>query len=245
MIGLRFLGAGAFSSLPVMAPGTDTGSSLPHFAAGGAWVSGFFVMNTASSPGHFTISFRNDQGRPVSLLVAGTGSASAITGVVPAHGLRYYEVSSPDGTTIGGTSVLALDRGVAVQALFRNHAADGAYYEASVPASSGSYEFTVPFDGSTFAPTGDPTLTGLAIANMDTGQAAAVSCTARDESGNVIPGALPPLTISAGGHWADYRFPALDGRKGTIDCASRSRISAIGLRFLGTNAFSSLPVVLQ
>ena len=245
MIGLRFLGAGAFSSLPVTGPGTDAGSSLPHFAAGGGWVSGFFVMNTAATQGHFAIAFRNDHGLPVSLQVAGAGNVNGISGIVPAHGLRYYEASSPDGQTIGGSGVLTLDSGVVVQALFRNRVADGTYYEAAAPASSGSYEFTIPFDGSTFAPTGDTTLTGLAIANMDTAQAAKVICTARDESGNVIPGALPPLTIDAGGHWADYRFPALNGRKGTIDCASGSRISAIGLRFLGTNAFSSLPVVLE
>jgi hypothetical protein len=245
MIGLRFLGAGAFSSLPVTAPGAPAGSSLPHFAAGSGWVSGFFVMNTSATQGHFAISFRNDHGLPVSLQVAGAGAANAITGIVPAHGLRYYEVSSPGGTPLSGSGVLTLDAGVVVQALFRNRAADGTYYEASEPASSGSYEFTIPFDGSTFAPTGDPMLTGIAIANMDTGQAAAVTCTARDESGNVIPGARPPLTIDAGGHWADYRFPALNGRRGTIDCASRSRISAIGLRFLGANAFSSTPVILQ
>jgi hypothetical protein len=245
VIGLRFLGAGAFSSLPVMAPGMDPGSSIPHFAAGGGWVSGFFVMNTAATQGRFTISFRNDHGLPVSLRVVGTGDVNGITGVVPAHGLRYYEASSPDGSTISGASVLALDPGVVVQALFRNRAADGTYYEASVPASSGSYEFTIPFDGSTFAPTGDMTLTGIAIANIGTEESASVTCTARDQSGNVIPGALPALTIDAGGHWADYRFPALTGRKGTIDCASGSRISAIGLRFLGTNAFSSTPVILQ
>lgn len=245
MIGLRFLGAGAFSSLPVTPPGSNAASSLPHFAAGGGWVTGLFVMNTAATPGHFTMSFRNDRGSPVSLEVAGTGAVNAISGVVPGHGLRYYEASSPDGSTIGGSAVLTLDAGMVIQALFRNRAADGTYYEASVPASSGSNEFTIPFDGSTFAPTGDPMLTGIAIANMDTEQSAAVTCIARDESGNVVPGALPALTIAAGGHWADYRFPALSGRKGTIDCASGNRISAIGLRFLGDNAFSSTPVILQ
>ncbi len=49
---------------------------------------------------------------------------------------------------------------------------------------------------------------------------------------------LPPK-----GHWAGYLFPALTGKRGTIDCSAGTLIAATALRFIGTNAFSSLPVI--
>jgi hypothetical protein len=245
MLGLRFLGSGAFSSLPIAGPGAVSGTSLPHFTAGGGWVSGFFVMNTSSAPGHFAISLHDDHGAPASVTIAGVGLVSTLSGAIPAHGLRYYEASGPNGQAISGSGSLVADAGITAQALFRNQAADEGYYEASAPSSTGSYEFTLPFDGTTFAPTGDPILTGIAIANLDTTQPAAIVCTARNSAGNVIPNAFPALKIDPGGHWADYRFPALAGFEGTIDCVSSTKIASIGLRFLGTSAFSSIPVIPQ
>jgi hypothetical protein len=38
-------------------------------------------------------------------------------------------------------------------------------------------------------------------------------------------------------------FPALSGLRGTLDCVSNTRVGAIALRAIGTNAISSLPVV--
>ena len=43
------------------------------------------------------------------------------------------------------------------------------------------------------------------------------------------------------GHWANYLFPA----RGTIECMSANTIAGLGLRFIGTNAFSSLLVVTE
>lgn len=242
MLALRFLGYSAFSSLPVVAPGASLGTSIPHFAAGGSYVTGFFVMNTSTAAANFSIAFRDDSGSPLALTITGAGSVSTLSGTVPARGLQYYEASSTSGQTLSGSGMITAGAGIAVQALFRNHAGDGNYYEASVPTGAGNSEFEIPFDGTTFAPTGNPTYTGIAIA--DPGSAAAtISCTARDQGGNVIPNAVTVSPLSAGGHWSGYQFPALAGKQGTIDCLSSAPVSAIGLRFLGTYAFSSLPII--
>ena len=58
------------------------------------------------------------------------------------------------------------DPSIVVQALFRQDD-NGAYYEAAVPSDSGSNEFLIPFDATTFAAAGVPFYTGFAIANMD------------------------------------------------------------------------------
>jgi hypothetical protein len=61
----------------------------------------------------------------------------------------------------------------------------------------------------------------------------------------VIPNAINVPVLNPLGHWADYLFPALNGVRGTIDCSSNNSIAGIGLRFIGTKAFSSLPVITQ
>ena len=76
---------------------------------------------------------------------------------------------------------------------------------------------------------------------------ATVVCTARDTNGVIIPNVFSTTTgppqLPSLGHWAGYLFPALAGKRGTIDCTSNTIISATALRFIGTNAFSSLPVI--
>ena len=128
-----------------------------------------------------------------------------------------------------------------IQSLFRN-AVNGTYYEAVIPSTpGGNNEVLFPFDAATFAPTGQPLVTGVAIANLS-GTSANVTCIARDPNGVVIPNAVTVPTLNPLGHWAGYQFPPLAGQRGTIDCTSNTNISATALRFLGT-ALSSLPIV--
>ena len=134
-----------------------------------------------------------------------------------------------------------------IQALFRENS-NGTYYEAAVPSNSGSQEFEIPFDATIFAATGDQFFTGFAIANLDPLSPATIICTARDQTGAVIPNVFsgltgPPAMIAGFGHWAGFNFPALMGLRGTIDCTANTNIAATALRFMGNKAFSSLPVI--
>jgi hypothetical protein len=117
----------------------------------------------------------------------------------------------------------------------------GIFYEAAVPTTPGSTEFLIPFDSTTFAGTGQPLVTGVAIANLGSATAT-VNCTAYDPNGVVIPNAVTVPALAPLGHWSSYQFPALTGESGTIDCVSNTSVSAVALRFLGS-ALSSLPVV--
>jgi len=112
-----------------------------------------------------------------------------------------------------------------------------------VPSSSGTKEFLFPFDATIFTPTNEQLYTGFAIANLDDQSAANIVCTARDSAGIVIPNAVQVPLLSRLGHWANYLFPILVGKRGTIDCISNTSIAATALRFIGFNAFSSLPVI--
>lgn len=247
-VALRFIGDHAFSSLPVInkpAAAASAISALPHFAAQDVWTTGIFVINTGAAPANFAIAFYDGDGQPVALPFGG-GATNNLSATLPPLGAAYYEASDPAALLITGWGQITADPSIVVQALFRENV-NGTYYEAAVPSNAGSKEFEIPFDATKFAATGESLFTGFAIANLDPANSAAIACTARDSSGTVIPNAFTsetgPPTLKPLGHWAGYLFPALTGQRGTIDCVSNVNVSAIALRFLGTNAFSSLPVI--
>ena len=241
---LRVIGTDAFSSLPIVPSPSSFGSpshtALAHFAAGDTWTTDFFVLNTGTSTATFSIAFRDDNGNPVALPFT-AGPANVLSGTIAAQGSAYYEATNSQLPLAAGWGQITADPSIVVQALFRR-SANGTYYEAAVPSGAGSKEFLLPFDATTFAANGQPFYTGFAIANLD--QAAAnVTCTADDANGVVIPNAVSVPQLSPLGHWANYLFPALAGKRGTIDCTSNTDIAATALRVIGTTTFSSLPVV--
>jgi len=164
---------------------------------------------------------------------------------VPAGGMTYVEASNPSAPApVAVWGLISSDPTVTIQALFRRQTA-GTYYEAAVGATAGSFGFTLPFDATTFAPTGDPLYTGFAIANLDSLNSAAVSCVAADQNGVTIPNGVPLPSISPLGHYANYLFSALTGLRGTLSCTSSTKVSALAIRAIGTNAISTLPVIGQ
>jgi len=233
------------TSLALASTGGGGGGPAPtgaisHFAAGDTWTTGIFVVNNGTQAANFSIAFYNDNGSPIALPFT-TGSTNTLTGAVPARGSAYFEAGNPQSPLLSGWGQITADPSIVVQALFRNNIG-GTYYEAAVPSSAGSKEFLIPFDATTFAPTKAQFYTGFAIANED--QAAAnITCTARTSAGAAIANAVPVPALGPFGHWGNYQFPLLAGKRGTIDCVSNTNIAATALRFIGSNAFSSLSVI--
>ncbi len=87
--------------------------------------------------------------------------------------------------------------------------------------------------------------TGLAINNLNPSASANVTCTARDQSGQIIPNAISIPPLSPMGHYSGYDYPALSGKRGTLTCSADTLVSAIALRFIGYDAFSTLPVIVK
>jgi hypothetical protein len=67
-------------------------------------------------------------------------------------------------------------------------------------------------------------------------------CTAKNQSGVLIPNAVSIPALGPLGHYTAFNFPLLTG-KGTLDCSADTLVSAIGLRSIGGDAMSTLPVV--
>lgn len=218
-------------------------ASLPHFVYGGGFVMGFYVLNSGDQAGSFTMDFFDDNGNPVALPFTTLGPLTSLTDNVPARALKYYEAGTYNGPLVEGSVAVAASSTVTVQALMRRQGSDGSYYEAAVEPAAGYKEFRIPFDTTIFSTTGAQTYTGFAIANLDPVNAAAVTCTARDSSGNTVANAVSVPALNPLGHWASASFPLLIGLRGTMDCTSTTMVGAVAIRAIGTNAISTLPVI--
>jgi hypothetical protein len=224
---------------PVTLPVTPTGG-LAHFAVGQNWTTGIFIVNTGNSTANYGISFYDDNGNPVSLPFS-TGAASRLTGSLAPFASTYIEAANANAALVSGWGQISADATIAIQSLFRS-TLNNVRYEAAVNSSAGTRAFLMPFDATNFAP-GVPLYTGLAIANLDASNPATITCTPRVSGGTVIPGGVAIPTIRPLGHWAGFQFPSLSGQRGTLDCTSSTNVSVVALRFIGTDTFSSLPVI--
>lgn len=242
---------GSPSKIATLAISTPVGpvytysTSIPHFGAGGSFVSILYVLNNSNSNAQFQITFLDDAGRQIFVPVAGVGAVAQFGDSVPANGLKYYELGNGARSLSSGSVLINSTGALTVQEVFRNHAPDNTYYEAGIQSTAGSRGFEVPFDATIFPGTNAQIFTGIAIANLDPTNVATVSCTARDSNGFIIPNAVSVPQLGPLGHWANYLFPALNGRRGMLDCSSNTTIAPVGLRFLGANAFSTLPIILK
>jgi len=217
---------------------------VPHVAFGGEWTTDFFAINIETHAGYWSVAFYGDSGSPVALpFTGGLGNLNTLTDSIPTQGRKDYEAGNTTWPVQGGWALVTSDEVMETQAIFRRSTPTGAYYEAAVRTGETYSGFVVPFDATTFAPTGAPFYTGFAIANVNPSAAAHVVCTARDDLGAVIPDALTIPTLNPMGHWANYFFPALAGKRGTLECYADTLVSAIALRVIGTGAFSTLPVI--
>jgi hypothetical protein len=156
--------------------------------------------------------------------------------------MTYIEASNPSASNFSTVSgLISADISVSVQGLFRD-ASNGVFYEAGVPATLGGNGFSMPFDFTTFAPTGQQLSTGIAISNLSPSAAANVTCTATNQAGTPIANAITVPQIPAQGQFSGFAFTPLYGQSGTLTCAASTRIAGLGVRSLGST-FSTLPVI--
>jgi sugar lactone lactonase YvrE len=220
--------------------------ALAHLAFGGEWTTGVSAISSGTQGGNFEVRFYGDGGASLSLpfkTITGPVYLSSLADSLPALELKYYEAEDVQAQVQGGWGLVTAEESVATHALFRRRTPQGEFYEAAVPSSEGYSTFVMPFDATPFAEASAQMYTGFGIANLNPGAAAHVVCTARNHLGAVIPNAVTIPALAPLGHFAGYLFPALTGQRGTFDCTADTLVAAIGLRAIGSKAFSTLPVI--
>lgn len=218
----------------------STLAALAHYAVGSNFLTGITVVNTGPVSASYVISFLDDNGVSASLPFT-NGTTDRLAGTLPPFGSLYVEAGNPNLALTSGWAQINADNSIVVQGLFRS-TLNNTHYEAAVESSTGGNAFELSFDATLFA-VGTPIYTGIAIANLDNQIQATISCKARDSSGMLIPNGIVIPVIPASGHWAGFQFPVLAGQRGTLDCVSTTTVAVIGLRFIGTDTFSSLRVI--
>jgi hypothetical protein len=218
--------------------------ALPHMAFGGQWTSGLSAISSGAATGSFSASFYGDTGAALALpFTGGLGNLSTLTTTVPTQGMKYYEAENASAAEQSGWALVTADDFVAAQVAFRRRTSGNLFYEAAVPSSGGYSRFVMPFDVTTFAPNGAQLYTAFALVNLNPTATAQVACTARDQSGVLIPNAVTIPALSPLGHYVVSNLPALTGQRGTLDCSADTLVAAIALRAIGGDAFSTLPVI--
>jgi subtilisin family serine protease len=216
--------------------------ALPHLAYGGQWTTALSAVSSGTAAASFSASFYGDAGTNLALPFTGLGNLSTLTGTVPAGGLRHYEAQNPSVGDLSGWALVTADEYVTAQATYRRRTGTGLFYEAAVPSSGGYSRFVMPFDVGTFAPNGAQLFAAFAVVNLNPSATAHFVCTARSDSGVLIPNAVSIPALAPLGHYTAFNFPLLTGR-GTIDCSADTLVSAIGIRSIGGDAVSTLPVI--
>jgi hypothetical protein len=135
------------------------------------------------------------------LNIQGLGKVAGISNInIPSGGsVLYRTVGDPSAGLLTGWAEVQSPVTLNGAALFRRHASDGKYYEGSIPLAAASTNFTIPFDGSTFA-TGDLTYTGMAIANPDPSAIARILCNVFDLLGRPLGTNLQVEPLPGYGH---------------------------------------------
>jgi hypothetical protein len=220
--------------------------ALTHVAYGGEWTTDLVAIGAGTNASSYSVGFHGDSGAVISLpFTGGLGDLSTLADTVPAQGRKDYAATNPALSDQGGWGLVTGDDSLVMQAVFRRHTPDDKYYEAAVPTSGGYSRFMVPFDATTFAPTGAEMFTGLAIDNLNPSETAHIACTARDHAGTIVPGAVTIPALGPLGHYTGFAFPLLAGKRGTFDCSADTLLSALALRAIGGDAFSTLPVIVK
>jgi len=227
---------------PLAAVNVTGSNTLVHIADGDQWTTTFTIVNLDTTEASYVLYFYANDGTPLTLNIVGTGSVSTVTGALAVSGSAIIQTSG--GPVLNqGWAQLQSSQKVGAQAIFKNHVAGGADYEASVQIDLASQAFTIAFDNS------NGYFTGVAVANTDRSNPAVVVATFHDATGaQIVTGTvatLPPL-----GHVSlllNQNFPTTAGLTGTVEftCVSFCSIAGLGLRFDPAGPFTSTTAFTQ
>ncbi len=222
---------------------------IPHIAFGQTWTTRIVLMNLRNSTVTVPIYFTGDSGKATSIPIGGKWYSS-VNATLPPLGKAVFETDYlPDvagGAAIGRLNIpcesVELCGNVGGFAMFSWHLDQKPVQEAIVPfTSSLAHRAVVSFDER------QGYFTGVGLAHplfIDTA-AADITVIARDAMGNEL--VRDHVRLNAGGHTAFLlkdRWPELEAQQGTLEFSSDDYVSALGLVFSPTGAFTTSPAFL-
>ena len=243
LLGIRFSGANALTTIPVLTyPGTSRGS-IAHIASGNGWTTTFVLVNTGTSGANVHLNFVADNGSPLTLPIsypqqgpAVSQATSVNTGMAVGSTLLIQTTGIDSTPLMVGSAQLTVEGSVNGFVIFGYENGN----EAVVPLQTGNAGgYIIAFDNT--AGTG----TGVAVNNVSA-QAANIAVIFRDTNGAQIGTGTIPL--AANGHSAivlQNQFPVTANIQGTVefDAPIGVQIGALGIRTPVAHTFTTLPAL--
>jgi hypothetical protein len=248
VLGLRLKSTQSITSVPVFATGSagvfkgfvDAGV-LPQVVSGGGWSTTFVLVNTGGATAKAHLSFYDDQGAPLPLMltrpyVSGTSTTADAT-LAPG---TMVTIEAPGGqTTQSGWARLEAEGNVGAYALL-NYSDGSSTREAAAPVSiPAAYACLLPFDNT------NGYVNGVALAN-NSAQPASVLATLRDSTGQTI--STETISLPAWGHRSfgiGDRYPVTANASGTLEFSSpvSGQIGVLGIRAGSNDSFTAVPAL--
>ena len=241
VLGMRFPPSGNFTTIPVVSV-TDPGNgSMAHLAVGGGWTTTIQLINFGNATGHAHLRFFDDNGATLTLPLTLSGStqgAASLDPVLLPNATLTLQSSGVDGSPVlTGSARLTSDGSVTGFIRFTYGPRD---QDAIVPLETrNAASYILAFDNT------NGLATGVAVANVAS-TPANIAVSIRDARGAQL--GFETLAIPANGHSAfvlSGQFAETANRTGTIEFATPAggQISVLGMRFLTSGTFSTIPVV--
>jgi hypothetical protein len=204
-------------------------SVISQIADGNGWRTTLTLVNHSTEPAPFTV--RSWNGAGTSWRLAWDGPTE---GTIPVGGSRTINTVDRESVTNQGWAELVTTKTIGVHAVFRSSSGQ----EASVAGITSTSRFLLPFDN-----TGEM-VTSMALVNTNDTRVALVRVLFRDEAGNLL--GTDTIILPPRGHEAlatPMRFPLIRGRRGVAEFSTDAPdITALGLRFSPSGAFTSFPI---
>ena len=243
VLGLRFTGLQAATTVPVLANVAGDGGSMAHVAFSGGWDTTFTVVNTGMSSGAFTLDFYDDNGGPLLLPLRIPPSdipalvASVTLALQPGASVLLQTQGDNAVPFVWGSAVLNTTAAISAHATFRWNTFQ---QEATVPLETrrpGS--LVIGFDNT------NGLLAGLAVAEVG-GTAVDIAVKIRDDSGALID--TERLSLSGHGHTAfllGERFPTTAEKRGTVEFVTpqTGKLSVLGMRMKADGTLTTIPAL--
>ena len=226
---------------------------IPQIAVGGSWTTTITLVNLDVQPSRATLFFGDSQGNDLFLSFVGLPQARATLAFeIPVNGSIVIETIDTGAFQQGFAFLtvarpLGNDGKIGGVAVFRQRIRGRSDFEAAIPLSPMTEKrLRLPFDNA------GGFVTGVALVSFgidSQGEVSREPTTIRaefwDQMG--VRQGSGSFTLPFIGHRAfslEEQFPALTGRRGTIEfISSKDFMGGIGLRFGPGGAFTSIPTL--
>jgi hypothetical protein len=241
VLGMRFAPNGRFTTIPVVSIVDPGNGSMAHLAVGGGWTSTIQLINLANITAQAHLRFFDDNGAALMLPVTPSSSTAGVASLDPVlepNATLTLQSSGLDGSPVQTGSAQLTSDGSVTGFIRFSYGVRG--QDAIVPLETrNASSYILAFDNT------NGLATGVAVANVAS-TPASISVTIRDSTGTQL--GVETVAIPANGHSAfvlSDRFAESINRTGIVEFFTPvgGQISVLGMRFLASGNFSSIPVV--